>query len=334
MIGHSRPAWTRARQAFRPRHARLRGGDPLHGGGQTCSRPNAVAFASLLRREMHRECRAGCGRSLQRIGEPPKFIPPIRRRISAGRVRQSKSRLGHRVLCNSGGKGRPCWSCSTRLLRVALFTTTSVTMNRWQGTSRTSGACTWSRAPGGGAHAASPHSREDEHGRGDGWIPTLRRGPPRADPALAGAYGYQGINDRLAEHGSRFPIRPPAPPMSGGAVGTSPNWPLPSQWRGETVAREDRDLDYGAPPRAPAALCGRPINKGARRSRQRVERIVKIACSSIASARSRSPKVARRIDLMADIFAESGRHARSGGRRGGAAARRRVEMMRSGRPAD
>lgn len=76
---------------------------------------------------------------------------------------------------------------------------------------------------------------------------------------------------------------------------------------------EDRDLDYGV---AAARICGLNLiaqMKAALGSLDRVERVVKLgAFISSAPSFTDQPKVANGAsELMADVFGEAGKHARS-----------------------
>jgi enamine deaminase RidA (YjgF/YER057c/UK114 family) len=127
------------------------------------------------------------------------------------------------------------------------------------------------------------------------------------------------IFDRLAEHGITLPE--PAAPVAayvptvraGNLLHVSGQLPFDSGTVMTGRLGEDRDLDYG---RAAARACGIMLIaqiKQAIGDLDRVERIVKLGVFvNSAPHFTDQPKVADGAStLMADIFGESGRHARA-----------------------
>ena len=127
------------------------------------------------------------------------------------------------------------------------------------------------------------------------------------------------ITERLAEHGITLPE--PAAPVAayvpavrvGNLLHISGQLPFDSGAVMTGRLGEDRDLDYG---RAAARACGIMLlaqMKKALGSLENVERIVKLGVFvNSAGSFTDQPKVADGAStLMADIFGEAGRHARS-----------------------
>jgi enamine deaminase RidA (YjgF/YER057c/UK114 family) len=127
------------------------------------------------------------------------------------------------------------------------------------------------------------------------------------------------ISDRIAEHGITLP-EPAAPVaayvptvLAGNLLHVSGQLPFDQGQLMTGRLGEDRDVDYG---RAAARACGimllAQINK-ALDGLDRVERIVKLGVFvNSAAGFTDQPKVADGAStLMADIFGEAGRHARS-----------------------
>jgi enamine deaminase RidA (YjgF/YER057c/UK114 family) len=127
------------------------------------------------------------------------------------------------------------------------------------------------------------------------------------------------ISDRLAEHGITLP-EPAAPVaayvptvLAGNLLHVSGQLPFDQGQLMTGRLGEDRDVDYG---RAAARACGimllAQINK-ALGGLDRVERVVKLGVFvNSAAGFTDQPKVADGAStLMADIFGEAGRHARS-----------------------